>query len=351
LPTIEIVSLVRHRPNPDTLMTARLEQALRDTVAAGEQAIVFLNRRGFATALTCASCGSMQQCPDCSAPSMTYHLQRNRLVCHLCGHVEAVPAACRACGGGPLEHGSAGTERVEVALEARFPGIRTLRLDRDASRGRKLLEVLGRFRAREADVLVGTQMLAKGHDFPGVTLVGVLQADHGLGLPDPRAAERVFQLLTQVAGRAGRGDRAGRVIVQAWAAEHPAIVAAAAHDWEGFVADELERRRELGNPPFGHLAVLRVSSLDEAQVRLRTTALADRAVALARRIREEGGTLDVRGPAPALFERVNGRTRWQLLLRTPSRPTLRRVLTALRPHLQGDRDVLTVVDVDPQTLV
>jgi primosomal protein N' (replication factor Y) len=128
-------------------------------------------------------------------------------------------------------------------------------------------------------------------------------------------------------------------------------VAAAAHDWDGFVAGELERRRELGNPPFGFLAIIRMSSLDEAQVRARAAALAERAVALARRVREEGGTLDVRGPAPALFERVNGRTRWQLLLRTPSRPTLRRVLTALRPHLQADREVLTVVDVDPQTLV
>ena len=157
------------------------------TLAAGEQAILFLNRRGYTTALACSTCGSFQQCPDCSAPSMTYHLARNRLMCHLCGHIEGAPKQCRKCGSSELEHGAAGTERVEIAIAADLPGVRIARLDRDTSRGKALLELLAKFRAHEADVLIGTQMLSKGHDFHGVTLVGVLNADQGLALPDFRA--------------------------------------------------------------------------------------------------------------------------------------------------------------------
>ncbi|MGB1275084.1 MAG: replication restart helicase PriA [Nannocystaceae bacterium] len=229
LPTVELVSLALHRPDPETLLTSRMVEALNETVAAGEQAIVFLNRRGFATTLLCDGCGALHQCPDCSAPSMTYHLQRNRLMCHLCGYIEAPPAVCQSCGKGELQHGRAGTERVELALETAVVGARVLRLDRDTSRGRRLLTTLNQFRRGEANILVGTQMLSKGHDFPGVTMVGIVQADHGLGLPDLRAAERTFQLLSQVAGRAGRGERgaAGR------APRRPFFQPCAAGQWLG----------------------------------------------------------------------------------------------------------------------
>lgn len=365
LPKVELVPLAVHRPDPDTLLTARMRGALTETVLAGEQAILFLNRRGFATTLICSVCGALHSCPDCSAPSMTYHLQRNRLMCHLCGHIEAPPEHCRSCGQGELLHGSAGTERVELAVTKEIPRARVLRLDRDTSRGKGLIETLARFRNREADILVGTQMLSKGHDFPGVTLVGILQADHGLGMPDLRAAERTFQLLTQVSGRAGRGDRAGRVLVQAWAISHPAIAFAAEHDFAGFAAWELAQRQQLGNPPFGFLALLRISGPDETAVRRRAEALgafvragvegaASKQRALTGGL-DERAPLSLLGPVPSPIERVNRKIRWQLLIRATSRPPLRWLLKQLRPQLgidgSGDFKTLAVLDVDPQTLL
>ena len=359
LPDVEIVPLSVHRPHHETMMTAKLRDAVRQTVRAGEQAILFLNRRGYTTTLVCSDCGAFQQCPDCSAPSMTYHLHRNRMMCHLCGHMEAAPETCRVCGNSSLLHGGAGTERIELAIARELPEVRVLRLDRDTSRGKRLLEVLASFREREADVLVGTQMLSKGHDFPGVTLVGILQGDHGLGIPDPRAAERTFQLLTQVAGRAGRGDRPGRVMVQAFAVEDPAITFAAQHDYEGFAQVELDRRKSIGNPPYGHLAIVRVAGPDAGVVQRRAQALAARVTALVREIaakhRGEEVPVQLLGPAPSPIERINRRSRWQLLLRARVRGSLRWLLGALRPALgsegSGQSRTLATVDVDPQTLL
>jgi primosomal protein N' (replication factor Y) len=358
LPTVEIVPLSVHRPDPESLMTAYLRTAIGQTVAAGEQAILFLNRRGFTTSLVCEMCGSFQQCPDCSAPSMTYHLQRHRLMCHLCGHIEATPSACSKCGHAELSHGGVGTERVEHALVRELAGTRVLRLDRDAVRGRALFDTLAAFRNREADVLVGTQMLAKGHDFPGVTLVGVLQADHGLAMPDIRAAERTFSLLTQVAGRAGRGDRPGRVLLQAWAIDHPAIRFAREHDYEGFAAQELAARRELGNPPFGHLALVRISGTDGNEVARRARAIAKTATAAIGKVAAHHTSADhvrLLGPVPSPIERIDRRTRWQLLLRSLDRAALRWVLGAVRPVLgdagHGHAQTRAMCDVDPQSML
>ena len=358
LPQVELVPLAVHRPDPDTLLTARMKAALTETVAAGEQAILFLNRRGFATTLVCSECGALHQCVDCSAPSMTYHLQRNRLMCHLCGHIEAPPERCRTCGKGELLHGSAGTERVELAVSKEIPRARVLRLDRDTSRGKGLIETLTRFRNHEADILVGTQMLSKGHDFPGVTLVGILQADHGLGMPDLRAAERTFQLLTQVSGRAGRGEKAGRVLMQAYAVTHPAVAMAAEHNFAGFAAWELEKRQQLGNPPFGFLALLRISGADEVAVRRRAEAIGAfvrACVEGAARQQEGRAPLAMLGPVPSPIERVNRKIRWQLLVRASAWPPLRWLLKQLRPQLgldgSGDFKTSAVMDVDPQTLL
>lgn len=359
LPEVELVSLAIHKPDPETLLTGKLRTALAQTVAAGEQAILFLNRRGFATTLICDKCGGLHQCPDCSAPAMTYHLGRNRLMCHWCGYIEAPPERCTLCGVGELQHGSAGTERVELALGKDVPGARVLRLDRDTSRGKGLLEVLAQFRRREADVLVGTQMLSKGHDFPGVTLVGILHGDHGLGLPDIRAAERTFQLLTQVAGRAGRGDRPGRVLIQAYGVNHPALAFAAQHDYAGFAAWELEKRKEIGNPPYGHLALVRIVGPDAVAVERRAGELAALARAGVEEVhRKQDGAeaqLRVLGPVPSPIERVNRRVRWQLLLRAATRPPLRWLLKQLRPRLgdsgSGEFRTMALVDVDPQTLL
>jgi primosomal protein N' (replication factor Y) len=356
LPEVEIVNLKEHLPNPQTLLSAKLRQRLVETVAAGEQAILFLNRRGYTTALACSTCGSFQQCPDCSSPSMTYHLARNRLMCHLCGHIEGAPKQCRKCGSSELEHGAAGTERVEVAISADLPGVRVARLDRDTSRGKALLELLTKFRAHEADVLIGTQMLSKGHDFPGVTLVGVLRADQGLALPDFRATERVFQLLTQVAGRAGRGERPGRVVIQTWAPEHPAIQHARTHDFEGFAEKELASRAEHGNPPIGHLVLLRISGEDKAAVLARAEQLGARARELAARVIAGGEPeLQVLGPVDSPIERINRRVRMQMLIRATARGGLRWVLRHLRRELgqQGRGRAATTAraDVDPYSLL
>ncbi len=358
LPAVEVVALSVHRADPESLLTARMRQAIAETVAMGEQVILFLNRRGFTTSLVCEACGSFQQCPDCSAPSMTYHLQRHRLMCHLCGHIEATPSSCSKCGHHELSHGGVGTERVEHALARELGGVRVLRLDRDATRGRALFDTLNAFRRHEADVLVGTQMLSKGHDFPGVTLVGILQGDHGLAMPDIRAAERTFALLTQVAGRAGRGDRPGRVLIQAWAIDHPAIHFAREHDYDGFAAVELVSRRALGNPPFGHLALVRVSGLVPASVAARARELGGRMTeAVAHVVRRHPGdpVAALLGPVASPIERIDRRTRWQMLLRAGERGALRWLLAELRPLLgaagTGAAQTFAMVDVDPQSML
>ena len=356
LPEVEIIDLRKHLPNHETLLSDRLRTRLLATAEAGEQAILFLNRRGYTTALSCRSCGSFQQCPDCSSPSMTYHLARNRLMCHLCGHIEATPERCRACGVGELEHGGAGTERVEIALAADLPGLRIARLDRDTSRGKALVELLDRFRRRELDVLIGTQMLAKGHDFPGVTLVGVLRADIGLALPDFRATERVFALLTQVAGRAGRGDRAGHVLIQTWAPDQPAIDFARRHDFEGFAKHELAARASHGNPPFGHVALVRVSGEQRSQVDARAKELGAMADQLCARVAAGGAArVESLGPVDSPIERINRRVRMQMLLRADRRDALRWVLRHLQrglgPRGRGASETQARVDVDPYSLL
>ncbi len=360
LPTVEVISLREHLPDPQTLLSAKLRAAVLETAAQGEQTILFLNRRGYTTSLSCATCGALQSCPDCSSPSMTYHLGRNRLMCHLCGHIEAAPKRCPSCGGDKLEHGAAGTERVEVALAAALAGVRVLRLDRDTSRGKALLDVLDRFRRREADVLIGTQMLSKGHDFPGVTLVGVLKADQGLALPDFRATERVFQLLTQVAGRAGRGDRPGRVMIQTYATEHPAIFYSRTHDFEGFAEHELAARRRSGNPPLGHLALVRISGVDRRLVEARAAELGVLARDLVKRMIAAGSAshelpITVLGPVDSPIERINQRHRMQMLLRAPARAPLRWLLRHLRralgPAGRASTATLAMVDVDPYSLL
>src|SRR5438445_4113779 len=268
LPPAEVVDRKQSmRPAGEvSLLTPPLAAALRETVERGEQALLFLNKRGHVRNLPCRSCGAALGCPNCSAALVLHRAGGTSLRCHLCGH-EELPRPCAACGSDKLVPLSAGTEHVEEELRAMLPRARIGRLDRDAAGAPgKAAALLARFARRELDVLIGTQMVAKGHDFPGVTLVGVLDADGPLHLPDFRAAERCVQLLAQVAGRAGRGTQPGRVVVQAFRPQDPAIAAAIRHDYLGFAQAELQRREALAFPPHVRLCALRLSGNVEARV-------------------------------------------------------------------------------------
>ena len=351
LPGVEIVDLRRSPPGPDGLLSGPLAEAVAANLAAREQTILFLNRRGFSTVVLCRACGQVIECPHC-AVSMTYHQKRARLLCHYCGNTELPPLRCPSCASPKLERLGTGTERVEALIRQRFPEARVARLDRDTADSaatddgppKGLASILAGMHAGAIDILVGTQMVTKGHDFAGVTLVGVLQPDQGMHLPDFRAAERTFQLLEQVAGRAGRGDRPGRVIVQTYAPEHPAITTVRTHDYAAFVAQELEYRRQEQYPPFARMAVLRMDARDEA-------LLKHDAAAVAAAVRAAGGAaVRVLGPAEAPIARVRGRSRYQIWLGAADRAALAAAARAGAAVRRG-ADVRLMVDIDPQSVL
>ncbi len=345
MPSVEIIDLRVFMPDGEAMLSAPLRTAIGETLAAGDQTILFLNRRGFATFVLCRACGHSFRCPHCSV-SLTYHRHSDRLSCHYCGFQQRVPDVCPKCGAREtIERKGLGTEKVAEAVATSFPAARVARLDRDVATGAKIEAVLARVARREVDVLVGTQMVTKGHDFPGVTLVGVLCADTGLNLPDFRASERTFQLLAQVAGRAGRGDRPGRVIVQTYRPDAPAVVAAAAHDYASFFAAESTARAELGYPPHGRLIAVRIDGADAHEVERVATRLASLAEAAAQRP-EIAGAVEVRGPVPAPLERLRNRTRWQIWLRGADRHALRRVARSLLA-VEIASTVRVGLDVDP----
>ena len=334
------LTMVRRRVS-DELITSELATALRETLARGEQAILFLNRRGHTRILLCELCGAAVGCPNCSVALVLHRAGRELLRCHLCGHGEPLRTGCAACGGTRLAALGGGTERAEEELDALLPQARIARLDRDAAGGPgQAAAILAQFARRELDVLVGTQMVAKGHDFPGVTLVGVLDADGPLHLPDFRAAERCVQLLTQVAGRAGRGKSPGRVLVQAFKPDAVTL------DYAAFTRAELPRRRELRFPPFVRLLAVRLAGNVEAQVR----GAAEQAASLSRRLIAAGDRADVLGPAPAPLLKLRGKFRWQLLLRAEEHSPLRRIGRALvAAHRVAG--VQISLDVDPIALL
>ncbi|HEV8551279.1 MAG TPA: primosomal protein N', partial [Polyangiaceae bacterium] len=300
LPDTEIVDLRRVGPGPggERLISLPLFRALEATLAAGGQSILFLNRRGFAPSVVCEACGKISECPNCAVALTLHRARREALVCHYCDHHEPRREKCPQCGESALAEEGAGTERIESVLGEILPGARIGRLDRDVAAGQKSERVLDRMRRGELDVLVGTQMVTKGHDLPNVTLVGVLNADAALSMPDFRAAERSFQLLVQVAGRAGRGAARGRVIIQTRQPEHPAILLAVAHDVKGFTAHELAQRQELEYPPYSRLALVRFEANDEAL----TAREAERIAKIARHWAESD--VEVLGPAPAPLARL-----------------------------------------------
>ena len=348
LPNVEVIDLRRMPAGPsgDKRWSLPLHRALEQTLAEGEQAILFLNRRGFSPSARCLACGTLVECPHCSV-AMTFHKAgKDQLICHYCDYRAPVSQTCVHCKEPAIELEGVGTEQLQESLRTLFPEAKIERLDRDVASGKDVERILGRMRGGEIDVLVGTQMVTKGHDLPNVTLVGVINADAALSIPDFRAEERAFQLLVQVAGRAGRGDRPGRVLVQTYAPETAAIQLGVKHDVVGFAERELAARRELGNPPYGRLVLVRIESQDEA---LAVEIAAHLATVLTSRPIEG---LRVLGPSVAPLAKLRNYHRHRLLLRASERAPLRHALARL--HTARERlpqRVRVFFDVDPVQLL
>ena len=339
LPGVELIDLAQHEGAG--LLSAPLQAALAAALQGGEQALLLLNRRGYAPFLLCHDCGATLRCPNCDI-TLTYSQVQRSLRCHYCDFHQRPPEKCDRCSGIGLLPEGMGTERLEEEIRQNFPDARVARMDRDTtSRKGAHHRLVAEMSAGEIDVLIGTQMIAKGHDFAAVTLVGVLNADTALNLPDFRSAERVFSLLSQVAGRAGRGERPGRVMIQTYAVDNYALDFVTRHDYQGFAAVELAQRQALTYPPFGHLVNLVLSGNDENRVR----RAADQ---LAADLAGGGAEVEVLGPAPCLLPRLRNRHRIQLLLKGRQREPLRRQidqLIRLRQHMPAG--VVLTVDVDP----
>jgi primosomal protein N' (replication factor Y) len=346
LPAVEIVDLRRtgSMPGGHRLLSVPLHRALEATLVAGEQAILFLNRRGFAPSLLCEECGTIAQCPNCAVALTLHRARRETLICHYCDHHEPETRRCAACKSDRLSEEGAGTERIETILKEAFPSARVARLDRDVASGQKSDAILTRMRERKIDILVGTQMVTKGHDLPAVTLVGVLNADAALSLPDFRAAERTFHLLVQVAGRAGRGEVRGRVLIQTWQPEHAAVRLAARHAVEEFVERELEDRKELRYPPYQRIALVRVDAVEDARARAAALSLAT----LVKKGAPPG--VEIIGPAPAPLARLRNRFRHRFLVRSADRALLRQALL-VAARAPTDRRIRMAIDIDPMSML
>ncbi len=347
MPLIRIVDLRQEarKAKSLTILSEKLSAAITARLEKREQTILFLNRRGFSTSLLCSACGEARECPNCSV-ALTFHRTVARLSCHLCGHTAAVPKKCPACGEKALIYAGFGTEKVESTVAQFFPKAVVRRMDADSmTRKDAFRETLRAFRAGKIDILVGTQMIAKGLHFPNVTLVGIINADLSLHMPDFRAGERTFQLLTQVAGRAGRGETPGEVFVQTFTPFSPSIQFARHHDFAGYFGQELEFRERCDFPPFKHAILLTIRSAHEARASFS-------AETIARRLRETLPAEFVRSaPTPAPLEKLQGQFRFHILLRGEAILRLSRLVRETLDKLPLPEDVLASVDVDPYQLL
>ncbi len=341
LPQVEVVDMRDElKAGNRNIFSRSLAQSINRAVAAGEQVILFLNRRGGSYYIQCRRCGFVLRCRRCDVP-LAHHITDDVLTCHQCNYRTPVPQACPNCGNRQLKFLGTGTQKLEQEVKFTFPRARQLRWDSDAATGRTSNEdILRKFRGKQAEILIGTQMIAKGLDIPSVTLVGVVNADTSLNLPDFRAGERTFQLLSQVAGRAGRGEAGGRVIIQTFSPQHYAIQAAARHDYASFYQQEIEYRKQLHNPPFTQLARLSFVHTNDAVCQHKTEEMKR---ALDEESRAGGiGGISIIGPAPAFIHRLRGRYRWQLILRGQN-------LTALLSQITFGQG--WTVDIDPVSLI
>ena len=347
MPSMRIVDMriEAQREGKPHLFSGELIEAILARLSRVEQTMIFLNRRGFSASLICPECGYVAECTHCSV-GMTYHKARARLVCHICGDEKPVPVRCPECKSEAFRYAGAGTEKIEEVMRKLFPKATIERMDSDTMRRKNAhRDVLGKFRTGKIDILIGTQMIAKGLDFPNVTLVGVVNPDHALHMADFRAGERVFQLLTQVAGRAGRGETAGEVIVQTYTPHHPAIQAARRMDFEGFCDQELAFRKELGYPPYMHLTCITLRGKDESSVEKTAETFYEC-------LEKCGGGNVILSPAvPAPVARIRGEYRWQILLRAPRTKTINVAVRAASKLLKWPKTVKVTVDVDATSLL
>ena len=350
---VEEIGPEKYEGRPDAkpwLLSASLRAALLENHARGLQSLIFLNRRGFANFLQCRLCGFVQRCSHCSV-TLTLHLKQRSLVCHHCGFRQAAGDDCPSCGNASLASVGFGTEQVERQLAELVPGARVARMDRDTTQRRGSHEVLLReWESGKIQILAGTQMITKGHDVGGVTLVGVLLADLSLNVPDFRAAERTFQLLSQVAGRAGRGSEPGRVIVQTYAPDHYALCCVREHDYRGFFDLEIEFRRALNYPPFGRLVLLRIDGPKPEEVEARAVDLGKRLRAKQKKGREVAAA-EILGPAPAPIEKLRGRYRWLILCKGRRQSELAVLAEEARKDFEKVRSARLHIDVDPYNML
>jgi primosomal protein N' (replication factor Y) len=348
-PEFEVVDMKREGPRAG-MFSARLRACITETLAKGQQALLFLNRRGYAKYFLCNSCGHALQCVSCSV-TLTYHKQDDCLRCHFCGWETKLPERCPECGHAALFSHGFGTEKVEKEVKRLFPDAHVVRMDRDTmNKGEKLEEALNCVRSGKADILLGTQMVAKGHDFPNITLVGIINADSGLQVPDFRAGEILVQLLIQVAGRAGRGDEPGRVILQTFNPFHFTIESALRMDYNGFCDRELESRKILQYPPFTRLLKMLVTSPREDAACTGARFLAALCREKAEALKSSGRHVAVLGPSPAAYVKLKNRFRWQVFIKTWTSSDMQHFVESVLEATRNDpafRGVMITVDRDP----
>jgi primosomal protein N' (replication factor Y) len=353
---VEIVDMkaIKGGQYRDEILSPKLIEALDKNLVAGNQTILFLNRRGFRSLYLCRSCGQSIRCPNCEV-ALTYHLEGNRLVCHYCGFHSETRLKCPSCGRKGVKAYGFGTEKLEQELKDMFPEARVARMDTDSTRKKgQAFQILKKFGEHEIDILVGTQMITKGYDFPRVTLVGVIAADLSLGFPDFRAGERTFQILSQVAGRAGRGDQRGNVIIQTFNPDHYAVHTATVHDYRSFFEKEKELREQLSYPPFSHLVCLRLKGNNKGKTEKAAQRLSVDIRGILAGWPKRGKEIQVLGPVEAPISRLKGKYRWQILIKSKSVSLLKHLLTGVekssRKVLQSS-GVHLILDVDPYQMI
>ena len=356
LPEITVLDLCRYRDSRGIrrFITPELSQAIKGTLNRNEQVILFLNRRGYASFPICSACGETIRCKNCDI-SLTLHQDINAYKCHYCGHTKASATDCPACGSSKIYQLGLGTEKVEQAMGDLFPEARIVRMDRDTTRRKgSLVKILKDLRAGSIDILVGTQMVAKGHDFPNITLVGIICADLSLNFPDFRAGERTFQLLAQVAGRAGRGDRPGRVILQTYNPDHFSIETAKAQDFKAFYEREITFRKTLNYPPFSRIVLIRISGKDKKLTEQAARSIGDVCREVQAAHKKYSDSVEVLGPISAPVSKIANRYRWQVLIKGRRAKSLHQFVRGVvfeNPAILKNRSVKVSIDVDPMYMM